>query len=331
MFLICSLWLASNASRPAYAASYKFTSLGITGGTTVASALDDENRVVGSFTPESGVSEGVVWINSAPTMVPGTISLNALSDNGLAAGRTTGSRHKYVTYDLANGKVRTYKETTPDGILEPSGINATGAVVALAKSDHKHPVFEALDLQGASGVVLQPPGFINSAQVTGINDAGLAVGSFSTGNSSIECFTYQSGTYTEFLPPDPNAEICNTIYVNNDGIIYGTYEDSVVGYPYHGFILNNVTYTFVNYPGASNTFVSGMRTNGEIVGSFYLPGHKHTEAHGFLFLNGTYYELKVPNATSTAILAINAAGSLLISASSGYYLAQCSGSGLCTH
>jgi hypothetical protein len=180
---------------------------------------------------------------------------------------------------------------------------------------------QALYLQCDTGLVLEPPGFTVGASLNGINDAGVVAGWYNT-----SCFTYQGGTYTTFLPSDPDAAFCGPAFINNTGVIYGSYETHDVGYAYHGFLLESGTYSFVNYPGADGTLVTGLGQNGEVVG-YYLVG---TTSYAFLLIGGNYYALTVPGASDAQIIGINSLGSLLISTSNGPYLAQCPRQETCT-
>jgi glycoside hydrolase-like protein len=100
--------------------------------------------------------------------------------------------------------------------------------------------------------------------------------------------------------------------INNKGQIVGFYADSMG--VYHGFSFDGITFTTIDFPGATATEATSVNNAGNIVG-FYsdVGGHIHA------FLNqggtfGTYTSFDYPSATSTSAVGINDDNQI-----SGYY------------
>ncbi|HEY7099178.1 MAG TPA: hypothetical protein VH437_20800 [Terriglobales bacterium] len=69
-----------------------------------------------------------------------------------------------------------------------------------------------------------------------------------------------------------------------------------------------ITWTTIDYPGASNTMVLGMNNRGDLVGCFACPG---LAVHGFLFSNGIFTVVDFPGAKSTVAEGINDFGDIV--------------------
>jgi probable HAF family extracellular repeat protein len=64
--------------------------------------------------------------------------------------------------------------------------------------------------------------------------------------------------------------------INASGQIVGYYEDATGGW--HGFLLDQGSYSALDVPGASATGAYGINASGQIVGSYY----DASGTHGFL-------------------------------------------------
>jgi hypothetical protein len=77
--------------------------------------------------------------------------------------------------------------------------------------------------------------------------------------------------------------------INEAGTIVGWFggdQDS----PKSGFILQDESWTIVEYPGADSTWLTGIATNGAIVGYAFLPDQEITE-RGFVYRDGAFQDL----------------------------------------
>ena len=93
--------------------------------------------------------------------------------------------------------------------------------------------------------------------------------------------------------------------INEAGTIVGWFggdEDS----PKSGFILSGESWTIVDYPGADSTWLTGIASDGTIVGYAFLPEAEITE-RGFVYRDGVFEDLSpgfIPqgiNATGTIV------------------------------
>ena len=73
------------------------------------------------------------------------------------------------------------------------------------------------------------------------------------------------------------------------------------------------TWTTIDYPGASDTYATGINNNGDIVGVYVLGGL----SHGFVLKAGTFTSIDVPGAIQTYAKGINDSGMIV-----GYYSTQ---------
>lgn len=78
------------------------------------------------------------------------------------------------------------------------------------------------------------------------------------------------------------------------------------------------TYTAIEYPGATNTYATGIDTAGDIVGYYDDAGGQH----GFMVVKGTYTALDFPGASDTIAYRLNDRGQIV-----GYALVNSSWSG----
>jgi hypothetical protein len=66
-------------------------------------------------------------------------------------------------------------------------------------------------------------------------------------------------------------------------------------------------FTYVDIPGAYNTYTWGINSPGEIVG-FYFDA---TDPHGFIYSNGVSTNIDIPNAQNVEAFGINAMGAIV--------------------
>jgi probable HAF family extracellular repeat protein len=93
--------------------------------------------------------------------------------------------------------------------------------------------------------------------------------------------------------------------INDGGQIVGTYHDAT---GIHGYLDSGGSFTSINVPGASNTYLSGINAGGQIVGNF---NDATGRSHGFLDSGGSFTSISVPGALNTSANGINAGGQIL--------------------
>jgi probable HAF family extracellular repeat protein len=146
--------------------------------------------------------------------------------------------------------------------------------------------------------------------VTGINDAGLIVGHYFTGEdgnyTDIYGFFYEDGTYTQVHYP--GAQYTYLHGLNNLGQMVGYYQ---IPGSRRGFIYDRHTGTFTDivYPGALYTYAYDINDSGHIAGICYISGW-----HCFLYDGTTYTLADFPDSLYSWGTGINEAGRMV-----GYY------------
>ncbi|HZQ70416.1 MAG TPA: hypothetical protein VFA68_17950 [Terriglobales bacterium] len=188
------------------------------------------------------------------------------------------------------------------------------------------------------------PGAINTL-VDGINNKGMIVGCYTDKNANTHGFTFVNGTILRYDHPrssfngaygiNDNGVIVGTFSttlqlpyqsingkfkqvpiiqgfaadINNSGVIVGSYYD--VCCTLHGYLYAGGQFTFIDYPGATRTFLDGINSAGVASGFWEDATFAH---HGFTWNNGTFTSFDVPGAISTSAIKINSSNTIV-----GYY------------
>jgi hypothetical protein len=179
-----------------------------------------------------------------------------------------------------------------------SGINTAGDIVGsyTTAEGHgggffrsRHGRFSTIDVPGAA-VHASPHALNNSLQI---------VGSFMEFTPSFDewwrgFLIDRRGTLRVLDHPfaSPGAPGSQTVpaAINDAGVIVGYFGGSEGDDPWHGFILRDESWTIVDYPGADQTFLTGIASNGQIVGyaQFLFP---EAPPRGFLYRDGVFEDL----------------------------------------
>ena len=149
------------------------------------------------------------------------------------------------------------------------------------------------------------PGALQT-EVTSINGSGDTAGVWTDNSGAVRGFIDWNGVFTSYN--DPNAAGATEILgLNDSGIAVGVFVDSY-GH-LHGFTLNQATGTFqtIDITGATNTTVTGINDNGDIVGY----SSSRSQNVGFLESSGNFTPVSYPGAVSTMALGINAHDSVV--------------------
>jgi len=167
-------------------------------------------------------------------------------------------------------------------VAATASILATIAAPAHAQITY---VYDTVDVPGQAG-----------SFVTSLNDNGQAILDANTGQ-----FLYSP---TNGLTPLPNPPASSPYFnnvaaygINNSGVTVGAgcncTNSNQIGTLTQGFILQNGTYTFFSYPGASDTVARGISSSGLITGYDNVSG-------GFLYnpANGTFTAIYPPASLS---------------------------------
>jgi hypothetical protein len=112
------------------------------------------------------------------------------------------------------------------------------------------------------------PGSGTNSFISGLTDSGDAIVNGASGQQYI--YSPGSGLTALAQPPASSPYFGNTAAygINNSGVVVGTGCNcsTTVGTIEQGFILQNGTYTFFSYPGATNTIARSISSSGLITG-----------------------------------------------------------------
>ena len=153
-------------------------------------------------------------------------------------------------------------------------------------------------LSGGNFTTIEPTGATTSF-ANGINDSGRIVGQYTDAGGTDHGFLFSGGTFTPIDVPGAQATSANDI--NNVGQIVGFFTDAAGNT--RSYLRNlDGSFTFIDAPGATATFVEGGINNlGDIVGDFDSP----TGTHGFLLSGGMFTIIDAPGAKATFAIGIN--------------------------
>jgi hypothetical protein len=244
---------------------------------TTISGVDYKSGIlVGRYTDVYGNAHGWRGNKNSATMVP-LMPLNGINRLKWTVGSFTaanGERQGFLLKGTAMIPI-----TIPDcSLVYARAVNETGEVVG--DCDGGPPVWHWHD--GVVTVLASPDDGAGCEQfgfrATGITAAGAIVGDCGDGG-----YLFHQGVYTVFNGDTRNPAQAY-IYpsgINEKGTIYGLADEFLGdgGPPaqWAGFILKNGVMSFVAYPGAEGTYVTGVHpTNGRIWGNWWgSDGHLH--------------------------------------------------------
>jgi hypothetical protein len=135
----------------------------------------------------------------------------------------------------------------------------------------------------------------------GINKYSTVVGyTYDPGQNTEGFIHYPDGSFK--LYKAPNSAGTQLSRRNAQGVSIGTYWDTTSAHHKHGIVVYSSSSATVNYPGASDTFGTGINKWGSIVG-FYLDSSKNYQ--GYELKNGKYTRIHYPGSLSTMAGSIN--------------------------
>jgi hypothetical protein len=256
----------------------------------------------------------------------GAITGSYYDVNFVAHGFVRAKNGAIATFD-APGAVAGMIGTLPSDINPPGAITGyyyDANFVGHAFLRDKNGVLTTFDAPGA-GTTGDFPGTFGVC----ITPDGTIVGVYTDVNSGSHGFLRTSdGTFTTFDPPGQIAifvafSFGKNLYINPDGLITGTYFETISGNPFGGnyrVFVRALDGTFTTFDAATYppcciwSFPSGITPAGAITGSF---NDGYQINHGFLRASdGTVTTLDVPGAgirinQGTAPLGITPAGEIM--------------------
>jgi len=227
-----------------------------------------------------------------PLAAPGTTYVN-----GVSGGTVVG-------YYGSSGFSESGGTYTPLGVpgatvTEVNGISGT-TIVGTFETSISGPWHGFIKV-GSSFTTLTAPGesYTGAGGIYGNTVVGIEQDSTGIEHGFMET----GGNYTRL---DMKAPAVNTIASGIYGnTVVGTYWGSIADHE-HGFMETGGSYTAINFPGARDTWVSGI-SGSTIVGSYDNTLYQY---HGFMETGGVFTTLDFPGATTTNIQGID--GSTLV-------------------
>jgi hypothetical protein len=182
------------------------------------------------------------------------------------------------------------------------GVNDLGAVVGKV-ADTKGGQNSFYLYRGVASEFQFPNAQVTVANT--INNSNEICGTYQTTSGwNGFCWNSSSGYVSYQVPISANVTANYTAFnsINNHGVIVGTFQ--IPGSQnYHGlYTTDKINYTRIDFPGASNTFVSGINDSDQVVG-YYQDGNGLSR--GFEFVAGRYTDVAVPGCSSTIPTGIN--------------------------
>lgn len=140
-------------------------------------------------------------------------------------------------------------------------------------------------------------------EASGINDAGVVVGTYTDALGIAHAFKYENGVYTTIDFPDMAHNYA--FGINNAGHIVGSFSPVMPRGPYSASLFADGAWSAYDFPG-HETDGRAINASGHIVG-IYNAG-VGTPDHGFLKVGDTYTGIDFPGAPITYVLGLNDAG-----------------------
>jgi len=246
-------------------------------GSTYCMGVDSSGDISGFYEDTSSSFQGFIFSKGSFTSVsfPGAVStfLGGLNDVGQVAGSSWISDNFAYHSFVYNFQDQTFiRLKTPEGQLTFSNaINDDGTVVGYTLLVDRTVAFEYSLYSERFKQIL--PVNVAFAEAFGITDRGQIVGRVVLHNGQFsDSVVFEGGQYRILNIPGVQAAVSG---INPAGTAYvGGY-----GQP-NGFVYANKVLTTLEFPGAVETFASGVNNAGQVVGSF-------TDAagltHGFLY------------------------------------------------
>jgi hypothetical protein len=214
------------------------------------------------------------------------------------------------------GHFTTLSPTLPAGLVAIPGINRYGVMAASVTTVSSSLVFQSagFTLHGPTVADVTLPGTF-SVSPTGINDAGLIVGSYQTSTGGATLGFVKSGAKVTTLDGGTGFTVPMAIDAAGGSVVGYTYSSPFTSGGtaplYAGFLYRDHTFTTIAVPGADFTLASGISRPDVVFGTYQAGSSPGTGSlHGFVYRRGAYSNFDVRGATSTMLEGANASGQL---------------------
>jgi uncharacterized membrane protein len=200
-------------------------------------------------------------------------SANGINDSGIIVGSAiVGSTEVGFSYD---GTTFTTISVPGQHATSALGISNNGDIVGWTGASIDQAT--GFELRGSRFRQIFPSGFLHPVYAYGVNSSGEIAGyGVVSGSLYAEGFAFRNGSYILLQVP-ADGPVTEPLGINDNNVIAGFYLGSKS--LYFGFIFAQGNYTSISYPGATNTFASGINNSGHVVGQFL---DQQNNLHGFV-------------------------------------------------
>ena len=199
-------------------------------------------------------SASFTYQNGVITLYSGDVSFEGINDAGQIAGYQGTTVGTLTSFVYANGVYTPI--TQPGEALKALAINNAGQVFLNRElGSNAGFIYD----NGTRTQIPDHPGAIGTTVYQGINTSGTALGSY----GGFMYFTYSAGTFTDLALGNWSA-----IGIADSGQVFGYYLDN--GGHAHGFIDTNGSSATFDVPGALNTTLRAISSNGYLAGTSTL-------------------------------------------------------------
>jgi probable HAF family extracellular repeat protein len=278
--LVCVSPLHAQSKPVIPEANLTFTTIDVPGAVaTDVLGINSAEDMVGYYTQTSN-GPGIGFLLSSGNFTffsyPGGDSTLAvgINDSGLISGTAYIRQYTAAVGFLYNGTTFSTIRARGETATLVHGINNAGLVVG---GKGTLSAITGFELVGRKFHTISPPGTYTSTFGDGINNLDEVVGSTAGGFGSNNGFAYKGGKFKTLTVPGSN-DLTVAWGVNDSGIIVGSY-GKCSPCAFYGFALMNGKYVSLRFPGAMETFASGINNAGQIVGSYTFDQQTY---HGFV-------------------------------------------------
>lgn len=151
------------------------------------------------------------------------------------------------------------------------------------------------------------------APASDVNDSNQIVGSYNTPGAT-HGYVYSEGMFHTIDHPGPGSINTSLHGINNNGHIVGIYYMTGPEPGHRGTLYDGANFHPIDFPGAKDTFATGISNSGLLVGSYSngttveMDGLTFIDEHGFLFDGTDYHPINFPGALRTIASGVNRQG-----------------------
>jgi uncharacterized membrane protein len=243
-------------------------------------------------------------LNGGPN--PEGMSVGGYTDIfGVTHGFTLTAKGVFTSFDPPGSTFTVPGFISPQGVIVGEYLDSTFVSHGFILDEGQYTF---VNVPSAAGTGLS--GINPSGEISGFTCSDPACGNFGATNTEHSFVKSKKGVITIFDPPPP-AISSEASVVNPSGTVVGSYTDLGGGTCFAqclGYLLDKGTYTTINFPDSSFTFVGGGNAPGDIVGEYVDAAGV---VHSFLLSKGVYTSFDPPGAIFSAASGTNPGGTIV--------------------